>query len=136
MKDSGYRLTAPRQAVVEILAASQHALSPTEVYHQARQACPGLGLVSVYRTLEKLEDLSLVSRVHQADGCHSYIAAADGHQHLLICSRCGRVEYFSGDDLAPLIETLGRERGFQIQDHWLQLSGVCAECLAQNEVQA
>jgi Fur family transcriptional regulator, ferric uptake regulator len=130
LKDSGYRLTLPRQAVVETLAASRHALSPTDVYHQARQASPGLGLVSVYRTLEKLEELKLVSRVHQADGCHSYIAAADGHQHLLICTRCSKVEYFSGDDLAPLIEALGAERGFIILDHWLQLSGVCSECQA------
>lgn len=117
--------------MVEVLAASQYSLSPTEVYHLARQTNPGLGLVSVYRTLEKLEELKLVSRVHQTDGCHSYIAAADGHQHLLVCTRCGRVEYFSGDDMASLIETLGAERGFIIHEHWLQLSGLCADCQAK-----
>jgi Fur family transcriptional regulator, ferric uptake regulator len=128
LQHSGCRLTTPRQVVVEIMAASEYTLSPTEVYLQASQRCPGLGLVSVYRTLEKLEELGLITRVHLKDGCHSYIASAQGHQHLLICQTCNRAEYFSGDDLTPLIENLGSERGFDIRGHWLQLFGTCAAC--------
>lgn len=128
LQSSGYRLTGSRRAVVEVIASSAFICSPMEIYLQAVQRYPGLGLVTVYRTLEKLEDLGLVERVHRADGCHSYIAAAQGHQHLLICTNCNRAEHFSGDDLSPLIAELGTTRGFRIQGHWLQLFGLCRNC--------
>ena len=121
-------LTAPRKAVVETIATSQHVLSPQEMYEQARERYPALGLVTVYRTVEKLDELGLIQRVHQPSGCHAYIPAAPGHQHLLICQSCGRAEYFSGDRLDALMEEVAGESGFQIQDHWLQLFGKCRDC--------
>ncbi len=128
LQTSGYRVTGSRRAVVEVVAGSAYLRNPMEIYRIAVQRYPGLGLVTVYRTLEKLEELGLVERVHLADGCHSYIASAQGHQHLLICTRCNRAEHFSGDDLTPLMTELGSDRGFTIQDHWLQLFGLCRAC--------
>jgi Fur family transcriptional regulator, ferric uptake regulator len=126
--DNGYRLTAPRQVVVEVIATSQRMLSPIEVFELAHARYPRLGLVTVYRTVEKLEELRLIQRVHQPSGCQSFVASAIGHQHLLICQSCGRVEYFSGDTLEALIEGVGKTSGYQIRDHWLQLFGLCTEC--------
>ncbi len=128
LKASGYRLTGPRQAVVETLAQSNRALNATQVFDLARAQCPTLGLVSVYRTLEKLEDLGLIQRVHQPDGCQAFIAGFTGHQHLLICQSCGRVAFFEGDDLRPLFERVAQQSGYQVADHWLQLFGLCADC--------
>lgn len=125
---NNYRLTVPRMAVVRVIASSNRIMNPMEVYLEARKFCGGLGLVTVYRTIEKLEDLGLIQRVHLPDGCHSFIASADGHQHLIICSRCNTARYFSGDDLSPVIGDLQKKHGFIIQDHWLQLSGLCEEC--------
>jgi Fe2+ or Zn2+ uptake regulation protein len=124
----GYRLTEPLRAIVGILADSRRALGPVELYDLGRRDCPSMGLVTVYRSLEKLENLGLVQRVHQVDGCHMYLRTAQGHKHILLCTRCGRVEYFSGDDLSALIEATARESGFDIQEHWLQFHGRCAEC--------
>jgi Fe2+ or Zn2+ uptake regulation protein len=128
LAQNGYRLTAPRQSVVEIIASSKRVLSPLEVYEQARRATPGIGLVTVYRTLEKLEEMGLIQRVHQPSGCHAYIAATTGHQHLLICEVCGRVEFFSGIAMDPLMESVGKDSGYQVHDHWLQLFGTCGDC--------
>lgn len=125
---SGYKLTDARKAVVETICESERVLTPGEIYQKAVRRSPGMGLVTVYRTLEKLEALSLVQRVHMDEGCNSYVAAADGHQHLLICTSCNRAEYFSGDDLGPLIERLGAACGYQIEGHWLQLFGKCRQC--------
>lgn len=124
----GYRLTGPRRAVVETIAASQRVLSPFELYEQARRRYPRLGLVTVYRTVEKLEELGLIQRVHQPTGCQAFVAAFDGHQHLLICQRCGRVEYFSGDALDGLMSVVEGESGFEVHEHWLQLFGICTHC--------
>lgn len=132
LEDSGFRITSPRCAVIDVMVNAGSLLEPMDIFLKARSVYPGLGLVTVYRTLEKLEQLDLIQKVHDQNGCHSYIAASDGHQHLLICADCHKVEYFSGDDLAPLIDSLGRQKGYKITDHWLQLSGICADCLNRN----
>jgi len=133
LQSSGYRLTAPRRAIVELLAAAPRALGPIEVYDLARVSYPGLGLVTVYRTLEKLEELGLLQRVHLPDGCHRYLPAAEGHQHLLLCTDCGQARYFTGDDFKRLAGSISRETGFEVTDHWLQFYGLCPDCSAQRE---
>lgn len=133
LQGSGCRVTAPRRAIVELFTAAPRMLGPIEVYDRARRAYPGLGLVTVYRTLEKLEDLGLLQRVHLPDGCHRYMPAAEGHQHLLLCTECGQVRYFSGDDFNQLAGSISHETGFEITDHWLQLFGLCPECIEQRE---
>jgi Fe2+ or Zn2+ uptake regulation protein len=130
LEANGYRLTAPRRVVVEIIALSQHVLTPFDIFAQAKPHYSKLGLVSVYRTLEKLEELDLVQRVHQPSGCQAFIAAFSGHQHLLICQGCGRVEFFNGEDdsIEILMSRVGEVCGYQVQSHWLQLFGVCEHC--------
>jgi Fe2+ or Zn2+ uptake regulation protein len=125
---SGYRITEPRRAIVELMATTTHALSPIEVYDNGRRDYPRLGLVTVYRTLERLEELGLVQRVHMPDGCHRYLRAVQGHQHLLLCTRCGQVETFAGDDLNALTERVEQTTGYRVEDHWLQLFGLCPRC--------
>lgn len=128
LKNSGYRLTRPRQAVVETLAHSQRALNATEIFDLARAQYPSLGLVSVYRTLEKLEELELIQRVHHPEGCQAFIAGFTGHQHLLICKQCGHTAFFEGDDLDLLFDRVAQDSGYHITAHWLQLFGVCSDC--------
>ncbi len=128
LSDHGYRLTGSRRAVVEIVGASPRAMTPLEVFDSARATHPELGLVSVYRTLEKLEELHLIQRVHQPSGCQAFISASQGHQHLLLCQGCGKVTYFEGDDLENLITSISGRTGYTIQEHWLQLFGLCQNC--------
>lgn len=132
LEEKGGRITGPRRAIVELMVNSDHALSPVDVFDQARGKYPKMGLVTVYRTLEILSEMGLVDRVHQPDGCHMYLRAAQGHEHLLICSCCGKAAYFSGDDLGTLIERISQESGFSIQSHWLQLQGLCQKCQPAN----
>lgn len=128
LQSNGYRLTSPRRAVVDVLAATEQSLTAADLFKIARSRHKRLGLVSVYRTLEKLEALGLVQRVHRPDGCHAYISAMDGHQHLLLCESCGRVEVFRGDDLKEFSRRLEGESGFEIHAHWLQFFGLCSQC--------
>jgi Fur family ferric uptake transcriptional regulator len=132
IRSSGYRITGPRTNIVKLLAESEAALSPMEIFLQIRETYQTLGLVSVYRTLEKLEDLGLVQRVHMQDGCHRFIAAANGHQHLVICKKCNRSLYFEGDDISLLITTVENRLGYQVESHWLQFFGICGECQVHN----
>ena len=128
LQENGYRITGARRAVVETVQTSARALTPVQVFDAARKKYRALGLVSVYRTLEKLEELHLIQRVHQPQGCQAFISASHGHEHLLLCQNCGRVAFFEGDDLDALIQSIARKTGYQIGEHWLQLFGVCPAC--------
>jgi Fur family ferric uptake transcriptional regulator len=130
LSENGYRLTEARRAVVETVEKSTRALTPVEVYDMARKRYRALGLVTVYRTLEKLEELHLIQRVHQPQGCQAFISAGAGHQHLLLCRNCGQVEFFDSDDLDGLTKTISKRTGYKINEHWLQLFGLCAACSA------
>lgn len=133
LQENGYRLTEARRAVIETIQGTARALTPVEVFDIARQKYAALGLVSVYRTLEKLEELHLIQRVHQPQGCQAFIAESDGHQHLLLCQNCGKLTFFEGDNLDVLINTISEKTGYQIRDHWLQLFGLCQACQSLQE---
>lgn len=131
LAQAGYRLTRPRRAVLEVMAASSDTLGPMEILNRARRLYPGVGLTTVYRTMELLADLGLARRVHTEDGCHSYALRGMDHGHYLICRRCHQVVEFEGCDLSPIIGAVARHTGFTIQDHWLELFGLCPSCQAQ-----
>jgi len=128
LQSTGCRLTGARRAVVEVMESTPRALTPLDVFDSARKQDRHLGLVTVYRTLEKLEELGLIQRVHQERDCHAFLRTGEGHQHILLCERCGRAVLFEGDDLKALFTRISQQTGFEIKEHWLQVSGVCAEC--------
>ncbi len=128
LKLNGYRLTGPRYCVAEIFTKTDKALTALDTYNVAYKSYPSLGLVSVYRKLDKLELLGLIQKVHKPEGCHAYVAAPRGHEHLLVCRSCGKVDFFSGDNLMPLVDVVEQNSGFRVQDHWLQLLGISQEC--------
>jgi len=128
LQSTGCRITAARRAVTEVMQATERALTPVEVYDAARKRDPRLGLVTVYRTLEKLESLGLIQRVHHEQGCQAFLRAGEGHQHILLCERCGKAVLFAGDDLEALFARVGERTGFEIKSHWLQLYGLCQDC--------
>lgn len=128
LQNNGYRLTESRRTVVNIIAESNHALTPMNVFDLARRQHSKLGLVTVYRTLEKLEELKLIQRVHQPEGCQAFISAFTGHQHMILCSICGRIDFFNGENLEAFFTSIGETTGFLVKDHWLQLFGICSDC--------
>lgn len=128
LQESGYRQTSARSTIVDIILETERALEPLEIFETGRKRQKGLGLVTVYRTLERLEALGLVQRVHQPGACNMYLRAARGHEHLLICTNCGKAEFFDGDDLSCLMDRVTKKTGYQISDHWFQLFGLCPDC--------
>ena len=126
----GVRLTPQRRAVAEVVLAASRPLAAAEVFVAAREACPGLGLTTVYRTLDLLEAAGLVRRVHGDDGCEAVVPAHAAHGHTVVCRRCGRSGEFTACDLCGVVEAASRETGFLITGHFLQLEGLCAACAA------
>lgn len=125
---AGYRITQPRLAVIRALLEDDGHLSPAEVRERACAYHSGVGLVTVYRTLDLLGQMGLVRRIHAEDGCHGYATASHGHRHHLVCRRCGATVEFEGCDLSPFLERVSRETGYVIEEHLLELAGVCSAC--------
>ena len=128
LSQAGYRITRPRRAVIGALLDDEVHHSPAEVHQRAQARCPTLGLVTVYRTLELLADLGLARRIHTDDGCHGYVSATNGHRHHLVCRRCGAAVEFEGCDLSSLSEQIGRATGYSVDEHLLELVGLCPAC--------
>ena len=128
LSQQGYRITKPRRAILDIIAESSCPLSPLAIYDLVRESNPGIGLVTVYRTLEKLEELNLVTHVHHMNDCQTVFRNSPKHQHLLICTNCGRSCYFDGLDTEEQFKQIGEKLGYSVTGHWLQLAGLCNEC--------
>ena len=128
LSQEGYRITKPRRAILDIVAESPRPLTPLEIYDMARKSNPGIGLVTVYRTIEKLEELGLVKHVHHLGECQTVFRCSSEHQHLLICTECGRSRYFDGLDVEAAFEQIGQQFGYHVTGHWLQLAGLCQDC--------
>jgi Fur family ferric uptake transcriptional regulator len=126
---AGYRVTAPRRAVMKVLLDTRAPLPPQDIFERGQSVHPKLALVTVYRALALLEELNLVRRIHRDTGCHGYVLASPGHRHHIICRKCGRTAEFDGsgglDMLAVQVE---QSTDYRVDDHLLQLFGLCPNC--------
>jgi Fe2+ or Zn2+ uptake regulation protein len=137
LRQAGYRLTQPRLAVLQVLQENKAYLSPAEICERGRALYPSLGLVTVYRTLEMLDELGLARRVHGRGNCHGYAradsasgvgAASATCGHYLVCRRCGQVTEFPCQGMGGNIEAVQRQSGFIIEEHLLEMVGLCPAC--------
>jgi Fur family ferric uptake transcriptional regulator len=123
-----FKLTRQRQAVLQVMAGAEARLSPAEVHEQARRLCPDLGLATVYRTLEILDRLGAIRRVHMTDNCEGFAPSTLSEGHHVVCVKCGRVAEFAGCNVSELIPAAVRQTGFHVEEHFLELMGTCGEC--------
>ncbi len=126
---NGYRVTQPRLQVMRILTDSEIPLTPQDIYHRSLELDSPPGIASVYRTLEMLDGLGLIQQIHQPGGCHAICPAFEGHKHLLICNRCGQMRVVEGNEnITEYIRRIEDQTGYQVEEHWLQLFGLCQDC--------
>jgi len=127
LRARGLRATVQRRLVAEAVAALGHA-TPEQICERVQRSAPALNLSTVYRTLELLEDLGVVSHTHLTHGASTY-HASDAEEHLhLVCHRCGAIceaEVALAADLAAAVEA---RHGFRTELRHLSLHGLCREC--------
>jgi len=130
LRQHGYKLTPQRRAVLSVIARSPGHLTPADIYERVHQEHPGIGRVTIYRTLDILTELGLICELHSGGICGSYLGRRPSeHHHHLICADCGMVVDFTGCDLDALERKLSMETGFEIAGHLLEFSGRCPSCL-------
>jgi len=132
LRAAGYRLTRPRWAVLRVVAEAMCPLTPAEVHARAQVYYAPLGLVTVYRTLELLAGLGLVRRIHTEEGCHGYVRMTLGEAgHHMVCTSCHQAVEFACTGIEETLAEVERLTGFSIQEHWLELFGLCPACQAK-----
>ena len=127
LKQAGYRLTAPRQAVIQVLEKEGQHLSPSEVLALGRQVYPTLSRATVYRTLDMLTDLGLIRPIYLHDTSQRYVTALGGHHHL-VCTDCGISFEFEQCEAGQLAVMLADRFRFEIHSHLLEFYGLCHNC--------
>ncbi len=130
---AGYRRGGARAAVIELLDGQGCALSAFEIEAAlANRGTRPVARASVYRILEELEALHLITRLDLGQGLARFEPArSDGHHHHMICNRCGEVFPFSDPDLEHSIDRLSRTVEFAVAEHDVVLRGACKACRAE-----
>jgi Fur family transcriptional regulator, ferric uptake regulator len=127
LRARGYRLTPQRELVLDAVTALGHA-TPEDAFSWVRERSAGVNISTVYRTLELLEELGLVTHAHLTHGAPTYHPAA-GPQHAhLVCHSCGAISELEPSDLGTLVETIHSRTGFVADIGHLTVLGECRGC--------
>lgn len=124
LSGSGLRITAPRRAVLDAMAAFEAPFTIEEL----SAALPDVGRATVFRTVKLLLEGEVVCRMVIEDGSVRYELSGGGHHHHLICGECGAVREFADAGLDALIQANAADAGFSLDGHSLELYGRCAAC--------
>ena len=129
LRARGYRVTPQRQLVLEAVTKLEHA-SPEEIWADVQQTASGVNISTIYRALELLEQLGLVTHTHLGHGAPRYHLAAEADHVHLVCSSCGRITQVPPDAVEALVSALDESNGFQTDVGHLTVFGRCASCRA------
>lgn len=133
LRTQGRRITAQRGLLLQVMRASHGHLDAGEIYRRARARDPRISLSTVYRNLNLLKDLGVITELHLDEEHHHYELREEAEHYHLICSNCDRVVEFDSSSMGALIEQIGAEHGFLIDHVHIDLVGLCQECRAGSD---
>ena len=128
LSEQGYRLTPQRMMVLSAIANSEHHISAEEIYVQVVAKYPHVNISTVYRTLELLKRLNLVTETDLGGGRVRYHPADKGHHHHLVCQECGAIIDLDESVLSSLKSRLLQEYKFSADLRHLAIFGRCSNC--------
>lgn len=124
----GYRLTPQRIMILAALEDSENHISAEEIYAQIITKYPNVNISTVYRTLELLKRLGLVTESHLGEDRVRFHPAEQGHHHHLVCRVCGTVIDLDESSLASLKSALLQKYEFTADLRHMSISGRCVNC--------
>lgn len=130
LAENNYKLTSQRKLILEILLKNlgEH-LSAEEVYDIVKEEDPGIGLATVYRTLELFCELGIIQQLDFDNNRRRYeLETGEEHHHHLICDNCGKVIEFNDQILEEFEDDLQKNYKFKVTEHRIKFYGYCEEC--------
>jgi Fur family ferric uptake transcriptional regulator len=127
LRRGGYRITPQRQLVLESVERLGHG-TPEEILVEVQRTATGVNLSTVYRNLEVLEQVGLVTHAHIGHGAPTYHSVGE-HVHIhLVCDRCGSIESVDAAVADPFLDELRTRSGFVTDVSHVALHGTCRAC--------
>ncbi|MEO5743374.1 MAG: Fur family transcriptional regulator [Terracoccus sp.] len=124
------RPTRQQAAVAELLGRSEDFTSAQTVHARLREAGEGVGLATVYRTLQAMVEAGTVDVLRTDDGEAVYRACSTHHHHHLVCRACGKTVEVEGPAVETWSDRVAHEHGFTEVTHSLEIFGTCTGCAA------
>jgi Fur family ferric uptake transcriptional regulator len=122
------RETRQRAAVWAALDDVDSFLSAQELHSRLRLAGDGVGLATVYRTLQQLAEDGEVDVLRAADSESMYRRCSSGHHHHLVCRYCRLTVEVDSAAVEQWARRIGEENGFADVGHVVEVFGTCADC--------
>jgi Fur family transcriptional regulator, ferric uptake regulator len=130
VRQSGLRVTRQRVLILQALCELNGHASAERVYDRVALHRRDVDLSTVYRTLERLRDLRILSQTDLGRGCLEFEVVADPPHHHLVCHGCGHVQDLPHGYLASLAAAIRRDLDFEPALDHLAVFGLCSSCLA------
>lgn len=127
LRASGTRVTRARLLVLQALSELSHATGE-ELLARIAPAAPDLNLSTVYRSLEVLGEVGLVTHAHLHHGVVTFHAVDEPMHIHLVCRSCGQVSSIPADAADGLAAAVSDATGFHADLSHLVLHGRCATC--------
>ncbi|GAB6099125.1 Fur family transcriptional regulator [Halanaerocella petrolearia] len=126
-----YKLTSQRKLILQILLEHQgEHLSAEEIYQILKEEESGIGLATVYRTLELFCDLGIIQQLNFDEDRRRYELENEkhNHHHHLVCEECGQVIEFNDQILEEFEKNLEKKHDFNVTEHRIKFYGHCQDC--------
>jgi Fur family transcriptional regulator, ferric uptake regulator len=124
----GIRSTRQRAAVAALLEKLDEFRSAQELHDELRKRGEGIGLTTVYRTLQQMAAAGLVDALRTDTGEAVYRRCSDDHHHHLVCRVCGSTVEVQGDQVEAWAAEVARAHGFSDVSHTIEIFGLCSAC--------
>jgi Fur family ferric uptake transcriptional regulator len=128
LRTHGYRNTAQRALILQVLEASQEHLTAAQIADALQERYVPLNRSTVYRTLETLLDIGMIksSRIGRVT-YYEFLHAGDNHHHL-VCTSCHTTVHVHGEDTDAVLTREAAAAGFEVSEIEILVSGVCRAC--------
>ncbi len=130
LRAAGLSPTRQRLRVLRELAAEDSDVTAIELHRRLRASGNGIGLATVYRTLNALAGNGVVDSFAHHPGESCYRLCGDGHHHHLVCTSCHRVIELEGCGLDAWLARVASAADFEPTDHRVEVLGLCSGCRA------
>lgn len=130
LRDNGLKFTKQREILLQTLYHNDGHFTPERLYVYIKELHPGLnlGIATVYRTLNLLEESELVTSISFGSQGKKFELANKPHHDHMICRKCGKIIEFEDNTIEKRQISIAKEHGFKLTGHMMQLYGICAEC--------
>lgn len=134
LKNLNLKITPKRLAILDILLQEPVFLSPEEIWKKMRNRFKKIGLPTVYRNLEELEERNIISKInHPNRQLYYYLCPNQSPHHHFICLSCHKVEDINFCMLNELEIQIKKTTKGKVLSHILQVNGLCKKCLKKNK---